>query len=217
VTDKQSNTIYDSGWMYRIHSSNNENKTRVCILFHGWTGDEKSTDIFLRAFPSSYCILSPRGPVESNEGGYGWIPFRPSYLAPFSDFKTSAEILAPVIDRWIDQNKLPGGKLTLVGFSQGAAMALCFGITFPDRVERIASLSGFLPNSSSLPDPRSLPLKGLQVYISHGTQDEIIPINRAREGADWLNHAGAIVSTCESNVGHRVSATCFRGLKEFLS
>jgi phospholipase/carboxylesterase len=207
--------IQDSGWVYRIPRSSDEINTRTCILIHGWTGDEHSMDIFLRAVPSDYAALSPRGPVNAAEGGYGWVDFRPGNLATFQNFEKTARELRMHIDRWIPQNYLPGGKLTIIGFSQGAAMALSFGLAFPERVERIGCLSGFLP-VGTLPDPVSLPLLGINIFIAHGSKDDMIPISRAREAANWLRQAGAGVTSCESNVGHRLGANCFQALKSFL-
>lgn len=172
-------------------------------------------DVFMRAIPSDYAVLSPRGPVPTDEGGYGWVSYRPGNMAPFPEFEKPAKDLFVHLDRWISQNDLPTGKVTLLGFSQGAAMALSFGLVFPDKVEQIACLSGFLP-LPPLPDPANHPMQGMNIFISHGAQDKMIPIVRARETAAWLKQTGANVITCEANVGHRLSANCFHALQDFL-
>jgi len=175
VSDNVSSPILDLGWIYRVQRQNEPAKTRTCVLIHGWTGDEFSMDVFLRAIPPDYAVLSPRGPIHAAEGGYGWVSHRPGNLAPYQDFQKTAQDLLAHLDRWIIQNHLPGGKLTLIGFSQGAAMALSLGIAFPGRVARIACLSGFLPKPS-LPDLSLTPLQDMKVFIAHGTRDAIIPI-----------------------------------------
>lgn len=173
-------------------------------------------DVFLRAVPGNYRIISPRGPVQSPEHGYGWVSFRPGLYAPLTDYQDTAHKLSAAIESWIIQHQLPGETLTLIGFSQGAGMALSYALTFPERVDRVACLSGFLPQSG-LPSPGSISLAGLKVFVSHGTQDKIVPVEHARQAAAWLQKAGANVTYCETDVGHRLSAYCHRGLKEFLA
>lgn len=208
--------IIDSGWVYRLHPPKDPNPSRLCVFMHGWTGDEFSMDIFLRAVPPDYSVVSPRAPFTSEEGGYGWVTFRPGTLAPITDFQITARNLLTKLDRWIEQHQLPDNPLTLVGFSQGAAMALATALAYPDRIEQVACLSGFLPKNG-LPTPSPEIANGMKVFISHGTQDPIIPVERAREAADWLQAAGAQVTRCESNVGHRLDAACFRLLRDFLA
>ena len=59
------------------------------------------------------------------------------------------------------------------------------------------------------------PLAGKQVFVSHGTQDNLVPIDRARASMSLLEQAGAQVTYCEADVGHKVSADCLRGLENF--
>jgi phospholipase/carboxylesterase len=60
-------------------------------------------------------------------------------------------------------------------------------------------------------------LEGKPFFVTHGTKDEMVPIERARASIEILERAGAQVTYCEDNVGHKVSATCLRSLKEFFA
>jgi phospholipase/carboxylesterase len=84
----------------------------------------------------------------------------------------------------------------------------------PERIASVAGLSGFLPEGTStwLSNER---LKGLPIFIAHGTEDELVPVNKARLSVDQLEKAGADVTYCEDEVGHKLSAKCFRGLEAF--
>jgi predicted esterase len=44
----------------------------------------------------------------------------------------------------------------------------------------------------------------------------MVPVDRARASIGLLEQAGAQVTYCEDEVGHKVSAGCLRALKEFL-
>jgi predicted esterase len=60
------------------------------------------------------------------------------------------------------------------------------------------------------------PLDGKPFFVAHGTLDEMVPVERARQSIAVLEQAGAQVTYCEAEVAHRVSADCLRALKSFL-
>jgi predicted esterase len=53
--------------------------------------------------------------------------------------------------------------------------------------------------------------------VAHGTQDEMVPIDRARASMELLEQAGASITYCEDEVGHKLSSNCLRALEEYLS
>ena len=115
-----------------------------------------------------------------------------------------------------NRNFLDGdfSNLHLLGFSQGAALAYSMAMMYPERIASLAGLSGFLPDGAStwLGSER---LKGLPIFIAHGSEDERVPVDKARMSVGLLEKAGAKVNYCEDNVGHKLSAKCFRGLEAF--
>ena len=101
-----------------------------------------------------------------------------------------------------------------VGFSQGAALAYTFALLYPEGVSSLAGLSGFLPDGA-LTLAKGQPLKRKPIFLAHGTQDELVPVKRARQAVKLLEQAGAQVTYCEDDVGHKLSVSCFRGLESF--
>ena len=59
------------------------------------------------------------------------------------------------------------------------------------------------------------PLQGKRVFVAHGNQDELVPVERARRSVELLKQAGARVTYCEHQVGHKLGAACFRSLQTF--
>jgi predicted esterase len=60
-------------------------------------------------------------------------------------------------------------------------------------------------------------LEGKRVFVAHGRQDEIIPVEQARQAVAWLEASGVNVSYCESDGGHRVGKECLKGMESFFS
>ena len=102
----------------------------------------------------------------------------------------------------------------LMGFSQGGALSNVLAFLYPERIRRTAILAGFVPAGLEALAPKR-PLEGRPFFIAHGTKDEMVRIDRARESISILEEAGAKVTYCEDNVGHKVSANCLRALNQF--
>lgn len=206
-----------NGWVLRIKKPANTvsiDRQRILLLLHGWTGDENSMWFFTHNLPDHYWLISPRGIFESPQGGYSWRIIQPDKPITIEEFQFAIERLTTLVEEWEKTNSLPHNPLDLMGFSQGAALSLSFLLTYPNRVRSVASLSGFLPDSApALLRPHRLDKK--RVFIAHGTEDDIIPIERARIAAELLGAAGAEVAYCEDAIGHKVSASCLSALENF--
>ncbi len=185
----------------------------VLLLLHGWTGDENSMWVFMSRLPQYALIIGPRGLYKTQDTGYGWHPELSKPWPWLDDFMPAVDKLFSVINN----RNFPDGdfsNLHLLGFSQGAALAYSMAIMYPERIASLAGLSGFLPDGAStlLGVER---LKGLPIFITHGTEDERVPIDKARTSVELIEKAGAKVTYCEDDVGHKLSAKCFRGLEAF--
>ena len=211
--DERSITI--NGLVIRTRLPEGAGPFPVILMIHGWTGDENSMWVFAPRLPKNTLLIAPRGLYPSSGGGYSWYPKLNTALPWFVDFSPAVEKLMDTVS----VNYFPSGdfsSLHLVGFSQGAALAYTMAIQYPTRLASLVGLSGFLPDGASawLQPGR---LKGLPTFIAHGTQDERVPVDRARSSVAQLEQAGASVTYCEDDVGHKLSAKCFHGLEAFYS
>jgi phospholipase/carboxylesterase len=96
------------------------------------------------------------------------------------------------------------GPPLLLGFSQGAAVALGVALTRPELVRGVLSLSAVPP---SLPEERlakAEALRGLPVFAAHGLHDPLIPIDLGRLVRDALSQKGLAIEWHEYAMGHQV-------------
>lgn len=205
-------TIND--WVMRIQHPAGTGPFPVFLLLHGWTGDENSMWIFTPRLPSQALLIAPRGLYPTRGSGYSWHKEINKPWPWMEDFKPAVEYIFDAIS----SKNFPYGdfsELHLIGFSQGAALVYSMAIMHPERIASVAGLSGFLPDGASawLESDR---LSGLPVFIAHGTKDELVPVELARKSVALLEGAGARVTYCEDEVGHKLSAECFHGLEAFL-
>jgi len=197
-------------WTLRERLPPGEGLHHVVVMLHGWTGDENAMWVFAPRLPENALLVAPRGIHESALGGYSWTLSTSSPLSPLEEFSSAVNHLRGLLQH----DNFPNADLSIIhllGFSQGAALAFTFALTYPERVGYVAGLSGFLPeNISSLVEGN--PLNGKHIFLAHGTRDNLDPIERAREASRALGQSGARVSFCVDNVGHKLSASCYSSL-----
>jgi len=191
-------------------------------MLHGYTGDENSMWVFARELPKHFWIIAPRAPHPSETTGYSWRPplhgtfGRPS----LEQFIPAAEALIRLVDEYQASAGIEAGperrrRIDVMGFSQGGAMSNVLAFLYPERVRKIGILAGFVPGGLDEYASKR-PLEGKSVFVTHGTQDEMVPIDRARSSMEVLEQAGAKIVYCEDDVGHKVSLNCMRALRSYL-
>jgi phospholipase/carboxylesterase len=210
---KDNGIISINNWMMRIQRPAGAGPFPIQLMLHGWMGDENSMWVFSPRLLKNALLIAPRGLYKTEGIGYSWHTEISQPWPWVNDFMPAVEALIDMISI----NNFPDGnfsELHIIGFSQGAALAYSIATVYPERVATLAGLSGFLPEGAStwlVPNR----LSGLPVFIAHGTEDNLVPIERARMSVGLVEGAGAVVTYCEDNVGHKLSAKCFRGLEAF--
>jgi phospholipase/carboxylesterase len=201
-------------WIFRFRPAT-VGPSRLLVLLHGWTGDENSMWVFARKLPAQVAVLAPRGPYIAPDGGYTWCEIRPGTwcLPVMDDLRPSAEALIGFVDDWSQATGVSANLIDLIGFSQGAALSYTLALLHPERIRALAALSGFMPDGAENLIARR-PLAEKPVFVAHGRQDNMIPVEQARRSVALLQGSGAKVTYCESDGGHKVSADCFTGLAE---
>lgn len=232
--DQSPHSIQVRDMVMKIRIPDGEGPYPVLLLLHGWTGDENVMWIFASRLPKNYLMIAPRGLYKSPDGGFGWQENRKDEWPTVAEFTPAVDTLLELVDQKNgSQHELsqalvgiPGAQeaiqradfseVSLVGFSQGAALSYSFALTHPERVNLLAGLAGFMPEESE-PLVEKKPLAGKHVFITHGTQDDTVPIEKARRSVELMQRAGSDVIYCEEQAGHKLSASCFRALEAFFA
>jgi phospholipase/carboxylesterase len=214
VSDTELITFED--WTLRIRPS--KTARQLLVLVHGLTGDENSMWVFTRGLSSDYWIIAPRAPYVSDQGGYSWRPnqSQTGEKPSFEVLRPAVENLIRLVDEYSTSVGVDASQFDLMGFSQGAAVINMVGMLYPNRVRKMCVLAGFVPSGMEELIAKR-PLEGKPVFVAHGTEDKTVPVERARSSIELLEQAGARVTYCEDDVGHKVSVTCLRALGTFLT
>jgi phospholipase/carboxylesterase len=97
---------------------------------------------------------------------------------------------------------IPAERIVLAGFSQGCAMTLQTGLRHPQKLAGLMCLSGYLPLSTKLAAEHSPASLEVPIFMAHGDDDTVIPIDRGEQSRTFLAAQGYAVEWREYAMGH---------------
>ena len=95
-------------------------------------------------------------------------------------------------------------RIVLACFSQGGAIALQTGLRHAERLGGIMALSTWLPLAASLEAERHAINRDLPIFMVHGTHDEMIGLDRAKQSRARLEALGYAPECHQYPMGHAV-------------
>ena len=195
-------------------------KNPVLILLHGYGSNEEDLFSFAPELPDDSYVISVRAPYDLQPYGHAWYAIHfDADENKFSDneqAKESVTLIAGFIDEIVKQYPIDTKNVTLVGFSQGAILSYSTALTYPEKIAKVVALSGYF-NQDILPEViDTKAISHLKFFVSHGTVDQVIPVDWARKAKPALENLGLEVEYQEYPIGHGVSPKNFFDFKNWL-
>ena len=193
--------------------------TPLLILLHGYGSNEEDLFSFAPTLPHDWLIVSFRAPMDSAYGGYSWYDIDLMNVENRIDVAQAKDSLAGILDgilKITNQYGLTDNQTHLAGFSQGGILSYALALQNPDLFSKVACLSCYMEEKlidSSKKDKKKI--EKLRFFISHGTDDAVIPLEWGRKAADVLYEMGAFFSFREYMSGHGVNQKNYMDLMEF--
>ena len=199
---------------------NKLDKNPLLLLLHGYGSNEEDLFSFAAQLPEEYYIISARAPYSLPP--YGNECYAISFdndMNKFSDDVqaiASRDLIAQFIDEVAGAYPIDKDRVTLVGFSQGAILSYAVALSYPEKVERVLALSGYLNMDIVADDFNKKDISKLRFFISHGAVDQVIPVEWARKAPELLKTLGLETEYHEYPVGHGVAPQNFYDLLAWL-
>jgi len=105
-----------------------------------------------------------------------------------------------------EKRGISADRVVLAGFSQGGAIALQAGLRHRERLAGIVALSTYLPLEDSLDREAAAANKRTPIFMAHGTQDQVIPVQLAEASKRALEQRGYDVAWQTWPMPHSVCA-----------
>jgi predicted esterase len=148
--------------LFYVPASTSE-PTPFVLYLHGATGNEQQgiRRLSVLADEFSFLLLSPASHEET------WDAIR-------SGYGPDVRFIDQALSKVFAQCRVDPRRMAVCGFSDGASYALGLGMSNGDLFQNIMAFSpGFIPSGiRETGSPR--------IFISHGTKDEILPIDGSR-------------------------------------
>jgi phospholipase/carboxylesterase len=199
-----------------LHRAGPRDASRAAILLHGrGAGAEDILGLGVALAPPDTAFFAPEAV------GRSWWPT--SFLAPMGDLRRSLDNALEALDDAFEAAHAAGyvdSSITLLGFSQGACLALEYAARSGRSVRAVCGLSGGLvgtEDAEGAPSPElfgyrpkrftyGARLDGVPFYLGCHAEDPHIPLARVRQTERVLTGMGA---TCRVEIhpgyGHGVT------------
>lgn len=128
---------------------------------------------------------------------------RPSVWSSEAHIRESQMAIETLIEREVARG-ISTEKIVLAGFSQGGVIALHTALRCRRKLAGVMALSTYLALAESLPAERQEVNAAISIFMAHGRQDDIIPLQAATSSRDRLTSLGYVVEWYEYPMPHSV-------------
>jgi phospholipase/carboxylesterase len=195
-------------------------KNPLLLLLHGYGSNEADLFSFAAELPDEYYVVSARAPYDLQYGSYAWYAINfDADQNKFSDHDQaviSRDLVVNFIDELIANYPIDASNVTLIGFSQGSILSYSIALSYPEKVQKVAAMSGYLNLDIIKENYQNNDFSNLQIFASHGIVDQVIPVDWARKSPAILEGLGIKTTYKEYPIGHGVSPQNFYDLKSWL-
>lgn len=205
-----------------------ENPEKALIIIHGYgqSGDKMQwMTNRLKNELKDTAFYYPTAPDRAPHRGYQWFVI-PVFGAEMADMKMyermlndatdNVVVLHDLVDEIHNDLQIPYENIDVAGFSQGGLMALLTGLTNPNHIGRVVSLSG-VPLLLTEDFGEDMIVSEPDILLIQGDNDQVIPINsifmtkQTLEGVEFQPQAETI-----RGMGHEINPKAQQKMIEFL-
>jgi phospholipase/carboxylesterase len=195
-------------------------KNPLLLLLHGYGSNEEDLFSFASELPEEYYVISARAPYDLQYGSYAWYAINfDADENKFSDLdqaRESRDLIAVFIDELIANYPIDNQKVTLVGFSQGCILSYAVALSYPEKIQRAVVMGGYFNTEIAKNGFEKNDFSNLTIFASHGTVDQVVPVDWARKAKPILDSLGIENVYKEYPIGHGISPNNFFDFKSWL-
>ncbi|MGS2726078.1 alpha/beta hydrolase [Psychroserpens sp. BH13MA-6] len=193
----------------------------LLIMCHGYGSDENDLFSFANELPEELFVISLKAPHPMQPFGNAWYAInfdaQQNKWNDVDQAKESRDLIANFIEEACNQFPVDKENVTLLGFSQGTILSYAVALTYPEKVKNIIALSGYISEDMIEIHENTEDYNHLDFYCSHGSADQVIPVDWARKAPKFLDQLNIKHSYSEFPVGHGVAPQNFYEFRSWLN
>lgn len=191
----------------------------IVVLLHGYGADGEDLLSLGKTWASllpNTLFVAPNGPTPSKRNPFGnqwfnldnWNPDQPMSKSQIDEIMAEIKTITPSFNQYLDHllktHDLTPERLALVGFSQGAMLALHIALHRPQCAGVVAYSGAFWV------DPNELKIARPPIFLIHGQADSLVPPSFSEMAEERLKALGVPVNlSLLPGLGHGIDG---RGL-----
>ncbi|WP_336715905.1 alpha/beta hydrolase [Arthrobacter sp. USHLN218] len=186
--------------------------TDLLVMIHGYGSSEERLLPLFEVLPPNVTGVAPRGHFDVG-GKHGWFLLDPFLTSDFAEVVGSANR----VFEWLDPILEAGSfrSVSLLGFSQGMAMATTLLRLRPAAFRAAVGLSGFVLDHDLLALTDELD-GSLPFFWGRDADDVVIHGDAIQYSADWLEAHTRVTARTYPGMGHNIGAEEMRDVGIFL-
>ena len=205
---------------YRLRLPAPAKPTKLLVLLHGVGGNETNLLNLADGIDPDTLVVFGRGPLQLGGLQFAW--FRVNFTANGpqispEEAERSRTLLISLLQQLQQQHGIAPEHTVIAGFSQGGIMSASVGLSSPESVRGFGLLSGrILPELE--PVIASVErLSTLKAFLSHGEQDNTLPVHWAHRSDALLNKLGVPHNLKLYAMDHGISAAMHKDFVDWLA
>ena len=179
-----------------------KNNLRVAVIaIHGWKGNRSSMEHVANALNMKYAQWTfIQGPYVVSDNEYSWFDGNEKEGWRYQE---SFDLLHHAILN-LNKSGFPNSKIFLLGFSQGACLAMEFTIRQEFSLGGIIPIAGFIGKKDRFKNDIVDGAQDTPVLLIHGSRDEMVLPAESEIAFELFSDAGFKVQLQTLPVGHKI-------------
>ena len=184
--------------------------TPLLVMMHGYGTDESRMVRLFEYLPQEFTCAAVRAPMPIGDH-WGWFLLDYFLANDFADVISAANS----VRAWISSVRDQHTSVTLMGYSQGMAMATTLLRLHPEDYKAVVGLSGFVLKNELLTVMDSFEAKP-PFFWGRDKADLVINEDAIAYTAEWLDQNTLLTPRTYPGMGHAMSKTEMADVSAFL-
>jgi phospholipase/carboxylesterase len=195
-------------------------KNPLLLLLHGYGSNEEDLFSFAEELPEDCYVISARAPYPMPPYGNAWYAIHfdadENKFSDNDEARQSRDLIVKFVEELVANYPIDATNVSLIGFSQGSILSYAVALSYPEKIQKVVAMSGYLNLDIVAENYQNNDFSNLKMFVSHGTVDQVIPVDWARKSPAVLESLGIKTTYKEYPIGHGVSPQNFYDFKNWL-
>ena len=195
-----------------VKTENSSEKALVAI--HGWQGNRSSMRPIIKSMNiKNIYWYFPQAPYPVRKNGDSW-----SWSYEISEGVWEIDEPKRLLEEFFSElvTKFTSKNVYVMGFSQGGLVCLDFVLFLNKSLGGVFSIAGFLRQPKAKIERFHPSQKKTPILISHGRNDDQVPVRASENAYQLLKKQGANVELHLYNGKHKIGVESIRKIKEII-